>query len=158
MTRLATPMITQKKFKIFDLLLIFVNLCQHAKNQFIPSVHPSDTVGFRVLSRDWPHPYLTIPTHPKKVSAYPRVPALTEITFLNTSSHHYNISKYLAYLKTGLYLSNILGDLIFLEKSLGLKRLNTFKNWFHEILLMERRKYKVKLLVQQITRNYLIEI
>ena len=102
--------------------------------------------------------YLTIPTHPKKVSAYPRVPALTEITFLNTSSHHYNISKYLAYLKTGLYLSNILGDLIFLEKSLGLKRLNTFKNWFHEILLMERRKYKVKLLVQQITRNYLIEI
>ena len=62
MTRLATPMITQKKFKIFDLLLIFVNLCQHAKNQFIPSVHPSDTVGFRVLSRDWPHPYLTIPT------------------------------------------------------------------------------------------------
>ena len=45
MTRLATPMITQKKFKIFDLLLIFVNLCQHAKNQFIPSVHPSDTVG-----------------------------------------------------------------------------------------------------------------
>ena len=62
MNRLATPMITQKKFKIFDLLLIFVNLCQHAKNQFIPSVHPSDTVGFRVLSRDWPHPYLTIPT------------------------------------------------------------------------------------------------
>ena len=34
--------------KIFDNLLIFVNLYQHAKNQFIPSVHSSDTVNFKV--------------------------------------------------------------------------------------------------------------
>ena len=48
--------------KFFDQLLIFVNLYQHAKNQFIPSVHSSDTVNFKVPSYDWPHPFLTMPT------------------------------------------------------------------------------------------------
>ena len=48
--------------KIFDQLLIFENLYQHAKNQFIPSVHSSDTVNFKVPSHDWPHPFLTMPT------------------------------------------------------------------------------------------------
>ena len=48
--------------KFFDQLLIFVNLYQHAKNQFIPSVHSSDTVNFKVPSHDWPHPFLTMPT------------------------------------------------------------------------------------------------
>ena len=48
--------------KIFDQLLSFVNLYQHAKNQFIPSVHSSDTVNFKVPSHDWPHPFLTMPT------------------------------------------------------------------------------------------------
>ena len=43
-------------------LLTFVNLYQHAKNQFIPSVHSSDTVNFKVPSHDWPHPFLTMPT------------------------------------------------------------------------------------------------
>ena len=36
--------------KIFDQLLIFVNLYQHAKNWFIPSVYSLDTVNFRVPS------------------------------------------------------------------------------------------------------------
>ena len=31
----------------------------HAKNQFIPSIHSWDTVNFRVLWPDWPHPFLT---------------------------------------------------------------------------------------------------
>ena len=48
--------------KNFDQLLIFVNLYQHAKNQFIPSLHSSDTVNFKVHSHDWPHPLLTMPT------------------------------------------------------------------------------------------------
>ena len=39
-----------------------MNLHQHAKNQFIPSVHSSDTVNFKVPSHDWPHPVLTMPT------------------------------------------------------------------------------------------------
>ena len=33
--------------KIFDQLLIFVNLYQHAKNEFITSVHSSDTVNLK---------------------------------------------------------------------------------------------------------------
>ena len=41
---------------------------QHAKNQFIPFVHSSDTVNFRVPSHDWPHPFLTMPT-PKILNA-----------------------------------------------------------------------------------------
>ena len=42
--------------------LIFLNLCQHAKNQFLPSVHSSDTVNFRVSSTNWPFLFLTILT------------------------------------------------------------------------------------------------
>ena len=45
---------------IFDWLLIFVNLYQIAKNQFIISVNSSDTVSFRVPSHDWPHSSLTM--------------------------------------------------------------------------------------------------
>ena len=39
-----------------------MNLHQHPKNQFIPIVHSSDRVHFRVSSHDWPHPFLTTPT------------------------------------------------------------------------------------------------
>ena len=39
-----------------------MNLYQHAKTQFISSVHSSDTVNFKVPSYDWPHPFLTMPT------------------------------------------------------------------------------------------------
>ena len=31
-------------------------------NLFIPSVHSSDTVNFRVLSPGWSHPFLHMPT------------------------------------------------------------------------------------------------
>ena len=55
MIRLTNP--------IFDHahLLICMNLCHHAKNQVIPSVHSGDTVNFRVQGPGWPHPYLTMP-------------------------------------------------------------------------------------------------
>ena len=36
-------------------------MCQHAKNQLIPSVHSEDTVNFRDQRPDWSHPFLTIP-------------------------------------------------------------------------------------------------
>ena len=57
MTRLDTLMPTQKKI---DLILDFLNLYQHAKNQFTPSVHSSETVNFRVSWPDWWHPFLTM--------------------------------------------------------------------------------------------------
>ena len=40
----------------------FLNLLEHAKNQFIPSLHSWDTVNFRVPWPDRPHPFLTMPT------------------------------------------------------------------------------------------------
>ena len=40
--------LTMLTSKIFNHLLICVNLYQHGKNQFIPSVHSRDTVNFRV--------------------------------------------------------------------------------------------------------------
>ena len=43
--------------KSFNQLLAFFNLYQDPKNQFIPSVHFWDTVNFRVLWPDWPHPF-----------------------------------------------------------------------------------------------------
>ena len=46
--------------KSFDQLLIFVNLYQQARNQFIQSVH--SLVNFKVPSHDWPQPFLTMPT------------------------------------------------------------------------------------------------
>ena len=41
------PFLTMPTQQIFDQLLIFVSVYQHAKTQFIPSVHSSDTVNFR---------------------------------------------------------------------------------------------------------------
>ena len=48
--------------KSLKLVLVFLNLHQHAKNQFIPSTHSWDTVNFRVLWPGWPHQSLTMPT------------------------------------------------------------------------------------------------
>ena len=47
--------------KIFDQVLSFVNLYQHAKNQLIPSVHSCNTVNFRVQTPDWSNSFLTMP-------------------------------------------------------------------------------------------------
>ena len=48
--------------KLFDQLLVFANLYQHAKKSFTSSVHSSDTVNFRVLQPDWPHSFLIMLT------------------------------------------------------------------------------------------------
>ena len=64
MTRLATfdhPHFDHSHPINFDQLLTITNLHQHAKNQFIPFVHSSDRLNFRVPSYDWPHPFLTMP-------------------------------------------------------------------------------------------------
>ena len=47
--------------KKIDQFLIFVNLYQQAKNQFIPCLS-SDIIKFKILSHDWLHPFLTMPT------------------------------------------------------------------------------------------------
>ena len=39
-----------------------MNLYHHAKSQFIPSVHSSDTVNFEVQLHDWPQPFLAMQT------------------------------------------------------------------------------------------------
>ena len=48
MIRLAIPIFDHAtpSQNIFDQFLILVNLYQYANNQFISSVHPSDTVTF----------------------------------------------------------------------------------------------------------------
>ena len=64
MTKLATLFfffLTMPTQSIFEQLLIVINLHQLAKNQFIPFVHSSDRVNFRVPSHDWPDPFLTTP-------------------------------------------------------------------------------------------------
>ena len=66
-TKLVTPTFDHTHPKIFDQLLIFVIMCQHKKNQFIPSVHSSDAANFRVHQPDWPHPIcLKMYQHEKK--------------------------------------------------------------------------------------------
>ena len=46
----------------WNYFLAFLNLHQHAKIKFIPSIHSWDTVNFRVLWPGWSHPSLTTPT------------------------------------------------------------------------------------------------
>ena len=48
MTSWQHPLLTMPTQKVYDQLLIFVNLYQHAKNQFILSVHSLDAVNFGV--------------------------------------------------------------------------------------------------------------
>ena len=59
-TKRPWPFLTMPTQKSLNQHLGLLNLCQHAKTQFIPSVHSSDTVSFRVLSPNWPHPFLTM--------------------------------------------------------------------------------------------------
>ena len=56
------PTPPKKKKKSLNQLLVFLNLYQHVKNQFVPSVHFRDILNFRVAWPDWPHPFLTMPT------------------------------------------------------------------------------------------------
>ena len=56
------PFLTMPTQKSLNQHLAFLNLYQHAKNHFIPSVHSSDTANFKVSSLNWPHPFLTMPT------------------------------------------------------------------------------------------------
>ena len=48
--------------KVFDQLLIFVNLYEDVKNQLIQSIYSSGTAFFRVPWTDFWHPFLTIYT------------------------------------------------------------------------------------------------
>ena len=50
MTRLVTPIFDHAYPINFDQPLTVINLHEHAKNQFIPFVHSSDRVNFRVPS------------------------------------------------------------------------------------------------------------
>ena len=61
-TKWPRPILTTFTLKSLKLLLTFLSLHQHAKNQFIPSTHSWDTVNFRVLWPGWSHPSLTTPT------------------------------------------------------------------------------------------------
>ena len=56
------PFLTKPTQKSFDQFLSFVTMYQHEKNQFIPCVHSSDTVNFRVPPPDLPHPFLSMLT------------------------------------------------------------------------------------------------
>ena len=60
-TRLVTTISDHAHPKIFNHLLICMNLYQHAKNQLIPKVHSWDTINFRVQRPNWPHLFLTMP-------------------------------------------------------------------------------------------------
>ena len=48
--------------KLFDQLLIIVNLYQHMKNQFLLFLHFYNSAHFRILWPDWPRQSLTIST------------------------------------------------------------------------------------------------
>ena len=56
--------------ELLNQLMAFLNLYQHAKNQFIPSFHFWDTANFRFPWPHWPHPFLTTPSPPKKLISF----------------------------------------------------------------------------------------
>ena len=43
------PIFDQAQPKIIEILLVFLNLHYHAKNQFTPSIKSRDAANFRVL-------------------------------------------------------------------------------------------------------------
>ena len=47
--------------KIYNHLLICMNLYQHVKTHLIPLVYSWDTSKFRAQTPDWPYPFLTMP-------------------------------------------------------------------------------------------------
>ena len=62
LTKWPHPCLPKSTQKNINQILAFLNLHQHTKNQFIPSIHSWDTVNFRVLWPNWPDPFLPVPT------------------------------------------------------------------------------------------------
>ena len=54
------PFLTTANQISLNQLLFYLNLYQHAKNQFVSFIHFWDTANLRVPWPDWPHPFLTI--------------------------------------------------------------------------------------------------
>ena len=54
------PFLTTPVQKSVKYLLAFLNLCQHAKNLFIPSIHSWEAVKFRVLWPDWQNTHILL--------------------------------------------------------------------------------------------------
>ena len=61
-TKWPSPILITSTPKSLKLLSAFLNLYEHAKNQFIPSTNSWDKVNFIVLWPGWPHPPLTMTT------------------------------------------------------------------------------------------------
>ena len=53
--------LTMPNQKNFDQLLIFVNLCQHAKNEAVSSTCSGEIVDLKILQSDWLRTFLPIP-------------------------------------------------------------------------------------------------
>ena len=47
------PFLTMPNQKIFDQLLVFVNLYQHAKNETVSSICSREIVDLKILQSDW---------------------------------------------------------------------------------------------------------
>ena len=64
MTRVSTFISDQNYHNIFNQLLIFINLYQHAKNQLISTLCSGDIFDSNILQSDWPRAFWPISQEP----------------------------------------------------------------------------------------------
>ena len=79
-----SPFLTTTKQKIFDQLLIFVNLYQHAKNEAVSLISSGRIIDLKILQSDWLRAFW--PISQEKVFQKSRISAETQ---QNTENFHY---------------------------------------------------------------------
>ena len=90
MAKLATPISDMANQKIFDQVLIFVNLHQHAKNQANSSISSGDIVDLKTLQRDWLRGFRPL----SQEQDFPQIWDLGKNTANNITFHRTNSEKF----------------------------------------------------------------
>ena len=88
MTRLAMPIFDHAQPNIFDQLLVYVNLHQHAKNQAISLISSGDMVHKITLQSDWLRTFWVISQEQK----FYKIQDLSRNTANNIYFHYRTIS------------------------------------------------------------------
>ena len=172
MNRLATSIFEYAHLKKFWSAFNFCESVSRCKNQIIQSVYFSDTVNYRVLPPDWPHPFLTMLTpkmfthllicaklyQPEKNQLIPTVHSWDTLNFrvprpdwpqpFLTMTNRKNFYQLLIFVTLYQHAKNEAVSLIRSGKRLDLKSCNLI-DWEHFSLYLRNKIFPNKGFVQE---------
>ena len=123
-----------------------MNLHQHAKNQFLPFVHSSDRVNYRVPSHDWPHPLLTTPT-----------PKIFKVLLTCMNLYHHAKNQLVLEIQSTLESGDHIYYIYYGEIEIYYISFRNYAIWLAEIWNKIFPKYRICTGTQQIINKFIIE-